>query len=294
MSVIRFGVCVATVLVLGAMAGAQSANPVPALTYSSLSVPGSTNTIAMGINNLGWIVGQYDDSLGGHGFLYRNGIYRAFNVPGALDTEPSGINDTGQIVGAYEGTDSLTHGFLRTAAGYTTIDYPGALVTVPFKITTTGQIVGSFQYDDGTGDYHGFSYDDGLFTLIDFPDSTSTEVYGINKHGQIVGSYAPAGASDIVGFVDNANVFSAINVPGTADPNLTGINSQGMVVGFGQFPKTEGFFFLQGSFVRVLYPLSESTLLFAVNDEGQMVGTYTRDQQNGLLVTFAMSDPIHK
>ena len=59
-----------------------------ALSYTSLSFPGSTNTYASGINNLGWVVGQYDDSTGaGHGFIYRNGTYSSFDVPEALDTE---------------------------------------------------------------------------------------------------------------------------------------------------------------------------------------------------------------
>ena len=37
--------------------------------FTALNFPGANNTIAMGINNVGQIVGYYDDSTGTHGFL---------------------------------------------------------------------------------------------------------------------------------------------------------------------------------------------------------------------------------
>jgi len=41
----------------------------------SIYVPGSTGTVANGVNNAGQIVGTFSDSSGGHGFLYSGGVY---------------------------------------------------------------------------------------------------------------------------------------------------------------------------------------------------------------------------
>jgi probable HAF family extracellular repeat protein len=38
-------------------------------TYTTLEVPGATDTVASGINDFGQIVGYFYDATGGHGFL---------------------------------------------------------------------------------------------------------------------------------------------------------------------------------------------------------------------------------
>jgi probable HAF family extracellular repeat protein len=43
--------------------------------YTTLDMPGSTNTVATGINDAGQIVGSYVDANGQHGFLLDNGSY---------------------------------------------------------------------------------------------------------------------------------------------------------------------------------------------------------------------------
>ena len=83
--------------------------------YTALDVPfvGASNTIALGINNRGRIVGTYQTSTGIHGFTHYNGSYSTIAVPGALDTTPTGINRSGQVVGFYH--DGVgTHGFIAT------------------------------------------------------------------------------------------------------------------------------------------------------------------------------------
>jgi probable HAF family extracellular repeat protein len=82
-------------------------------TYTTLDVPGSTQTFANGINASGQIVGWYDDDTGPVAFLLDQGSYTTLNVPGAYYTSANGINDAGQIVGTY-GDAGGTHGFLAT------------------------------------------------------------------------------------------------------------------------------------------------------------------------------------
>jgi probable HAF family extracellular repeat protein len=100
-------------------------------TYTTLDDPLATNrpvdtsingsptlgTVATAINDLGEIVGYYNDALGTrHGFLYSHGTYVTLDNPaGTAGTYLTGINNNGQIVGDYIDNNG-THGFLATVA----------------------------------------------------------------------------------------------------------------------------------------------------------------------------------
>jgi len=115
----------------------------------------ASNTVAIGINNAGQIVGTFHNASGQHGFLLSGGIYTTLDDPLSTvhDTVATGINDAGQIVGFY--FDSAgAHGFLYSGGIFTTIDNPSATAgTEAFGINDNGQIVGFF--GDGSGG-HGF------------------------------------------------------------------------------------------------------------------------------------------
>ena len=83
-----------------------------AVPVTTLDVPGSlsSSTTADGINDLGQIVGYYQDAArNGHGFLYDQGNYTPLDVPGAYITYATGINASGQIVGYYGDAAGRTH-----------------------------------------------------------------------------------------------------------------------------------------------------------------------------------------
>jgi hypothetical protein len=87
-------------------------------------VPGSTNTMFLGLNNNGLVVGTYVDANGlSHGLLYNTvtGAYQTVDDPLAspnpafdiTGTTINGINDAGKLVGFYsDGTN--VNGFLAT------------------------------------------------------------------------------------------------------------------------------------------------------------------------------------
>ena len=82
-----------------------------AYTYTTLDVPGASNTYAYGIDG-GNIVGYYYDDSGSHGFSYDGTTYTTLDVPGASNTEAYGI-DGGNIVGySYVGSEGSYSGFL--------------------------------------------------------------------------------------------------------------------------------------------------------------------------------------
>src|SRR5215813_6868775 len=79
------------------------------------SVPRAFNTYVHGINDLGQIVGSYDDSRGKHGSLYMAGTFSSLDIPGGTAAiYANGINNDGQIVGFYTDSSGGTHGFLAT------------------------------------------------------------------------------------------------------------------------------------------------------------------------------------
>jgi probable HAF family extracellular repeat protein len=79
---------------------------------TNIEVPGALNTRAHSINNLGQVVGYYDDSdLVAHGFLFKDGVYTTIDFPDAADTALLDINDRGEIAGTY---DEFSHGLVAT------------------------------------------------------------------------------------------------------------------------------------------------------------------------------------
>jgi uncharacterized membrane protein len=84
-------------------------------TYVKVTVPGSANSCASGINNNGEIVGEDDDGV----FTQNQGqmTHHVLKVPGSVRTCGGGINAVGMVVGSYaarQGGFFANHGFLWT------------------------------------------------------------------------------------------------------------------------------------------------------------------------------------
>jgi len=115
---------------------------------------GTNNTVAatsaLGINNLGQIVGYFTDIWGNQcPFLYSEGKYENIDPQftlwlGAVATD---INDAGQIVGeAPEMNEAYTYrlGFLYSQGHFRQFDIPNSRDTIATGINNIGQIVGTF------------------------------------------------------------------------------------------------------------------------------------------------------
>src|SRR5262249_41488537 len=77
--------------------------------------PGSVDTQALGVNNLGEIVGDYVDTGGVmHGFLDNAGSFTTLDPIGSTATTINGINDLGTVVGFYVNAAGATIGTIGT------------------------------------------------------------------------------------------------------------------------------------------------------------------------------------
>jgi hypothetical protein len=93
--------------------------------YTTLLPPNAQFVEATGINNLGEVVGYFDETAitgpSGFqvtpilGFTYDDGVYREYSVPGEIETELFGISNAGEVVGYYSDEMGDANGFAATA-----------------------------------------------------------------------------------------------------------------------------------------------------------------------------------
>ncbi len=136
--------------------------------FTFLDLPGTTDTIAYGINDAGQIL-LYDNQHS-ESFLYSAGQLTPINSPSGLWVWVQGINNAGQIVGVYgNGTSSVA--FVDTGGIFTTLDAPGSFGTGPGAINDAGQVVGVFSTEPSLGILveSGFLYSGGAIRLSMYP-----------------------------------------------------------------------------------------------------------------------------
>jgi probable HAF family extracellular repeat protein len=252
-------------------------NQPPSVSYVTLNYPGTTHTIAFGINNLNAIVGTYTTNAQGYGFLYVGGKYKTLSYPGGTGTEAVGINDTGEIVGSYSPspTKPQAEGFILKAGVYSEIRYPGSTNTFPSGINNAGDIVG--QYDDTSNVQHGFLYSGSVYSDIDPPGSVQTLLGGINSLGEIVGVYCVSPCKTFQAFSYLGGTYTDINLPSLSQ--LWGVNTAGDIVGNWSSGSGGGGDFFYNASTQMFVPFNidntVDTSAQGVNDNCAIVGYYT-------------------
>jgi probable HAF family extracellular repeat protein len=248
-------------------------------TFTTVSFPGSSSSVATGINNAGQIVGTYTDTAGKvHGFLDTNGVYKSIDVPGSTQTIPTGINNAGQIVGASDG-----HVFVDTNGVFTTPNIPGQVAAgysggffspnAKLGINDSGKIVGTTLNPDPThpGEF-GFLYSNGMFTLLGPMGPLRNAIWnptGINDAGQITISTNPGGPGFSFVYPSGPSIPSNLGVLNVA----IGINNRGQVVEDLAIPTPVSVFTNvlvnpDGAFSTFLLPF----IALGLNDADQIVG----------------------
>src|SRR5258708_30575792 len=84
--------------------GAGQDSSADSYSFTTVDVPGATNTNATGINNRGQIVGFYNDASGDHGFVLSSDrrTFTTIDNPAEIGvTSLQGINDDGYVIGLF-------------------------------------------------------------------------------------------------------------------------------------------------------------------------------------------------
>jgi len=166
----------------------------------------TTGTFALGINDIGTVVGEYKvgQAFGQLGFAFfalRGGPYIQLFPPGASRVFATSINSHKEIVGRLIDTTGRQLAWKLGFNGYTVFGYPGAAITNARGINSRGEVVRVYNL---AGINHGFVLPTDDFTnfiTIDFPGAATTRALGINAGGDIVGTYTLPGSPDFHGFL---------------------------------------------------------------------------------------------
>ncbi len=229
-------------LALGAAALAADsyvATPIP-------PVPNGTATLAYGVNDAGWVVGQADEFGIPVAFVYHDGeSHRLPSLDGGWDARASSINNSNVIVGECRDSAGVFRAVMWTAdaEGVWTITDLGTFAAngagfgVATRINNAGQIVGYCTAASGFA-YHGFRWENGVMTDIGTLHYAGNNAYsqalGISPNGDVVGFayavlqgpehglYRPVGADESMDITPAAPFALAQWHAATSDGKIAG------------------------------------------------------------------------
>ncbi|MFW5653058.1 MAG: hypothetical protein ACOC0P_03350 [Planctomycetota bacterium] len=249
-------------------------------------LPGETESVATGINNLGQIVGYSGD----RGFYWEDGIMTEMpTFDGGGRVVPEDISDAGRACGYAFDSNGVYKGFWWDASqGW---DFLFEL-TVPSGITRHAARAINFNrftaMDGDGGSFPTDSWRAYYSTYADVPDTGGSDYsLDINFSGWMTGHrYDSGGFADGFLWKSTSNVTTITPVFGYTDQFQYGINDDGDCVGFSRL-LTGGFTF---DFEATIYLEDENTNYRlepyvtnlgawdleagrAINDRGQIVGT---------------------
>ena len=242
-------------------------------TYTQIDVPGAIQTVLVGINTAGDMVGTYESAdANWHGFLLSGGSFTTIDYPGGNGTYAYGINDLGQIVG--------TNGFVGflydvKTQTFTTFSFPNPhAFTEPYSINNAGTIVGNIVVNGSQrGFVVGFVLSGGAYKIVVPKPSTSSEVTGINNFNQAVGS-GFNDTSPTINFIFDQGRFQPVKVRAEV---ISGINDSGVIVGTYRQRTgiAAGFVYQGGTLQPLVFPGGVTgTVAFSINNSGVVAGWF--------------------
>jgi len=248
-------------------------------TYTAINVPNAYETQALGINDLGDIVGAYvqgsQPNVTSHGFLLHNGAFTTIDYPGAqTGTVATGINKSGTIVGYFDGGTGGGQGFIYQNGAYRVVNPPQPagqtfIDTQLYSINNLGQVAGVTEWVDAFRGFWGpSSGTDFDFLQAQFvPDN---QVNAINGRGDIVGCQ---GLNSVIGFnvesesSESSEAYPALEIlPNPIDPSqscVNGINYARVIVGIagpGGAGAGHGFIAIPALTLNVTSPKNKTTV----------------------------------
>ena len=278
------------------------ASLLPPISATSLEVtqidpPGADIAEAAGLNNNGTVVGWRPGSSSQQVFVYNHGMFGTSDAPIGADIYPVGISANGRIAArSYAGDHQITLVGDGTLAA---ISIAGATDLIPTAISADGEVVGiSFNPGSITSDVAGFAYKDGTAVRLAVPGAISTVAAAISNTDTVVGYFDTNTSQQI--FIYANNTYTTIDTPaGQAGSwaqstrgyyNPVAVNDSGTIIGnYGDFYEGSKSFGLQshafiynaGTFTTFDVPGAVATYVTAINDNGDIVGSYVTNDVSG-------------
>ena len=128
------------------------------------------------MNDLGTVVGFYQEGPNFTAFVDKLGAITSFQFPGSTSTQALGVNDLGDIVGDYIGADGEMFGFVDSGGKFSTINPSGATSSTANGINDLRQIVGFYTAADGNT--IGFMTSNAIGTTIPEPTTWAMMLLG--------------------------------------------------------------------------------------------------------------------
>jgi probable HAF family extracellular repeat protein len=197
---------------------------------------GGNSTSAMGINDLGQVVGTtvFLSPTGARATLWDPQTGAQDIAPGSGASQAWDINNLGQVVGHREGPTTGWF-FWDPVTGIQAIEAPNGFVEFAPRLNEAGQVVGTARIDEGAVDRnHAFVWDpvDGFTDLGRF-GGFGASASDINEAGQVAVTVTSSSQSQTRAFRWDLATGTrvAVGTLGGTNSFATGINDEGRVVG---------------------------------------------------------------
>ena len=258
-----------------------------ALQYSFTDIGQITppyETTAIGINDLGNVVGESGGNYVHHGYLWGNGNMTSLGfLSGTKYTVGNDVNNEGQVVGQSSlgslGGNWMAHGhaFLWESGTMTDLGTTGGRTnSLAKKINESGQVVGYSYNGSEHTDRQAFLWDNGVMINLnaDF-GQTESIAYSINDIGQIVGTASSDGWNQKSSYLWENGLITDLGTLGGSITYAADINNFSQIVGQSKTAggDTHAYLWENGLMTDLGTLGGNYSTAYAINDLGQVVGT---------------------
>ncbi len=258
---------------LALLAAAPAAIAQTTYTLTTFTVPGATYTNVVDINERGDVSGYYGIPNGlSQGFLRNaSGEIITISFPGQSDTIAYGLNNLGVIAGTYS-TGTSGGGMLYYNGAYKSIVI-GDRSTAVNDINDSGYYAGSYGRANASGYIASPS---GQITILNYPGALSTGVNWIKDNGAAIGTYQDTFGVYHTFAWSAQSGYKALSIPGLPGATIGDVNAAGVMVGaYFNGVTDRGFVCHNGRLQIILPPGANDSTVQAINNKGQLVGSYT-------------------